>query len=153
MRLESRLILNVTVRASEPLYDLSNGHSLEHRMRGPKALASPPAGHDGATTFKRLLTPENNFVLVTSFDVVSICSLGGFSHDYDSFYLNFKLRQKYLRRVSSTRQNANISGPRRSHKVPNRLVFDTPPKTFLVTPKKSILPVCFSVPIASYLIT
>jgi hypothetical protein len=89
MTLESRLILNVTVLAPEPFDDLSNGHTLEHRMRGPKALASPPAGHDSATSFKRLLTPENNFVLVTSFDVVSIWSLGGFSHDYDSFYFNF----------------------------------------------------------------
>jgi hypothetical protein len=85
MMLESRLILNVTILASEPLDDLSNGHILEDRMRGPQALASPPAGHDTATSFTRLLTPENNFVLVTSFDVVSICSFGGFSHDYDSF--------------------------------------------------------------------
>ena len=81
--LESRLILNVTVLASEPFDDLSNGHPLEHRMRGPKALASPPGSYDGAASFRRLLTPKNNFVFVTSFDVISICSLGGFSHDYD----------------------------------------------------------------------
>jgi hypothetical protein len=85
MMLESRLILNVTVLAPEPLDDLSNGHILEDRMRSPKTLASPPAGHDGAINFTQLLSSENNFVLVTGFDVVSICILGGFSHDYDSF--------------------------------------------------------------------
>ena len=85
MMLESRLILNVTVLATEPLDDLSNVHILEDRMRGPKALTSAPTGHNAATRFTRLLTPENDFVLVTSFDIVSICALGGFSHGYDSF--------------------------------------------------------------------
>ena len=100
MTRESRLILNVTILAPEPLDDLSNGHILEDRMRGPKTLASSPASHDGATNFTRLLSPKNNFVFVTSFDVVSICSLGSFSHDHDSFYLNFKISTEYLRRVA-----------------------------------------------------
>lgn len=132
MMLESRLILNVTVLASEPFDDLSNGHIVEDRMGGPKALASPPAGHDTATSFKRRLTPENNFVLVTSFDIVTICSLGGFSHYYDSFYVNFQLRQKNLRpvtfdptyiRLKTFLQSAESSGLR-------------PPNICLITRKK-----------------
>ena len=150
MMLESRLILNVTVLASEPLDDLSNGHTLEHRMGGPKALASPPAGHDGAASFRRLLTPEYNFVLVTSFDIISICSLGGFSHDYDSFYFNFKLRLKYLRRVTFYPTRSNISGLRHSYKVPNQSVFDLP--TLPSSLEESILSVSFSSPIAFHLL-
>src|SRR3990172_4872487 len=88
--LESRLILNVTVLASEPLDDLSNRHTLEHGMRSPKALASPPASDDGAASLRRLLTPENNLVLVPSFDVVSICSLGRFNHDCCLLLLQFQ---------------------------------------------------------------
>ena len=86
---ESRLILYVTVLASEPLDDLPNGHALEHRMRSPKALTSPPARYNGAPGLKRLLTPEDDFVLVTGFDVNAIFSLGGFRHD-DVFLFQFR---------------------------------------------------------------
>jgi hypothetical protein len=90
MMLEARLILNVTVLASEPLDDFSNGHAVEHGMRGPEPLTSPPTRYDGTASFKRLLTPENNLVLVTSFDIVSIHALSGFGHDFDFLLPRFQ---------------------------------------------------------------
>ena len=141
MMLESRLILYVTVLASEPLDDLSNGHALEHRMRSPKAMTSPPARYDGAPSFMRLLTPEDNFVLVTSFDVDAICSLGGFSHD-DVFLLQFRTSTvvsasrymppdnvKYIRSKmfvqsaeSTGQQSGNAPSPLQENNPPVRLL-------------------------------
>src|SRR5438034_10067533 len=79
--LESRLILNVTVFAPEPLDDLLSGHTPEDRVVGPEPLGFLPGGDNVWTSLGFLLKCKDYLPLISNFDVfLLLCWSGHVSH-------------------------------------------------------------------------